>query len=132
MENFSDLSQRIINSSQQPLEIPRVPDSLLRPKTYVGQLLILGNGFDRQCGLESSYADFYNDRYPSDVIDKILEIGTSYDISSVGSIYRFNIWDYILVYYFKFKSNESPYEQWSSIEDIIEMVVDDQLSLNIF
>ncbi|WP_192815952.1 AbiH family protein [Oenococcus oeni] len=104
----------------------------MRPKTYVGQLLILGNGFDRQCGLESSYADFYNDRYPSDVIDKILKIGTDYDISSVGSIYRFNIWDYILVYYFKFKSNESPYEQWSSIEDIIEMVVDDQLSQKIF
>jgi hypothetical protein len=29
----------------------------------VENLLIIGNGFDLQCGLESSYKDFYEYRY---------------------------------------------------------------------
>ncbi len=27
------------------------------------ETLVIGNGFDLQCGLKSKYSDFYNDRY---------------------------------------------------------------------
>lgn len=34
------------------------------------QLLILGNGFDKGCGLKSDYSDFFNERFSK--IDKNL------------------------------------------------------------
>ena len=54
------------------------------------QLLILGNGFDKACGLNSDYSDFFNERFSK--IDKKSIINTllRHKPNNHGSIRNFN------------------------------------------
>lgn len=49
---MSDLSEKISKSKTH----------LLNPKSNDHQLIILGNGFDLECGLNSKFSDFMKDR----------------------------------------------------------------------
>ncbi|MBD5099722.1 MAG: hypothetical protein HDT29_00215 [Clostridiales bacterium] len=74
------------------------------------QLLILGNGFDLQCGLRSSYEDFFN----SEIID---DISKNFHLQKMkpGCV---GFWETLLFYYYKQIGN-SKYD-WCDIETIIK------------
>ncbi|MFT8728654.1 MAG: AbiH family protein [Oenococcus oeni] len=100
----------------------------------LGQLIIIGNGFDLQCNLKSSYADFYKDRYEDPIRQKLLNINTgtyfNKEFSSLDC--GINVWDYILNVYFEFKNEQKPVKQWSSIEEIIELVINNHVARDMF
>ncbi|MDN6968367.1 hypothetical protein FCS83_07350 [Oenococcus sp. UCMA 17063] len=107
-----------------------VPDKL----NVTGQLIIIGNGFDLQCKLKSSYLDFYEDRYKGSIQQKLFEINAGTDLKTEfhsldGSL---NIWDYILNGYFEVKNDKNPVKQWSSIEEIIELVINNHVAKDMF
>ncbi|MDE7050466.1 MAG: bacteriophage abortive infection AbiH family protein [Lactobacillus sp.] len=56
------------------------------------QLIVLGNGFDIACGLDSSYETFFKKRFaeanPQLIIDKLMK----YKPNNHGSILNFNVY----------------------------------------
>ncbi len=76
----------------------------------VKQLLILGNGFDLQCGLRSSYEDFFN----SVIIDNI---GKGFGLQQMKPDCT-GFWETLLFYYYR-RNGNSRYK-WCDIEKIIK------------
>lgn len=75
------------------------------------QLLILGNGFDLQCGLKSSYNDFFRNT----ILDTISE-NFGLKQTNPGMVYGF--WEHLLFEYYQ-KYGEQNY-RWCDIEKIIK------------
>ncbi|KGH64585.1 hypothetical protein X291_09015 [Oenococcus oeni IOEB_C23] len=107
---------------------------LLDKLNVTGQLIIIGNGFDLQCKLKSSYVDFYEDRYKGSIQQKLFEINTGTDLKREFRLLdgNLNIWDYILNGYFEVKNEGNPVKQWSSIEEIIELVINNHVAKDMF
>ena len=115
-------------------------------------LLILGNGFDLSCNLKSSYADFFKDRWSSDVIDYLRDLESEFYLickneqtksdeyfdayEEAGEYYallanipnNMNVWDLII-----FFGRDSSPELWSDVEyRILAFLINDfstQISL---
>lgn len=74
------------------------------------QLLILGNGFDMHCGLNSSYKDFFR----SSILDTI---GEPFGLKQLQSGVS-GFWEALLLEYYKF--NDKDDYNWCDIETIIK------------
>ena len=97
-------------------------------------LLIIGNGFDLNCGLKSSYLDYYRhllktNKWLKESIDKLLEAKEKDDIraSELKNLFHINenftIWDLIFILY-DWATNRLETEQtWQDIESIINYAV---------
>lgn len=74
------------------------------------KLLILGNGFDLQCGLQSRYQEFFN----QEIIDKSTEGFGIIQLKSGVS----GFWEKLLLEYRKVNGDKD--YKWCSVEDIIK------------
>lgn len=74
------------------------------------QLLILGNGFDLHCGLQSSYKDFFQ----SKILDAIGERFALLQMKAEA----FGFWEALLLEYYKIYRNDN--YNWCDIETIIK------------
>ncbi|GFH42278.1 hypothetical protein Hs30E_08290 [Lactococcus hodotermopsidis] len=83
------------------------------------QLIILGNGFDLRRDLKSSYADFYRDRYESQLYkDKIGYLKSVNGEKFENLDFDLNIWDIILC-----EIEEVRNAYWKDIEEVIRKYV---------
>lgn len=74
------------------------------------QLLILGNGFDRQCGLDSDYKSFFR----QEILDTTTENFKVYKMQAGVS----GFWEELLFgYYIVYKNTDY---KWSDVETIIK------------
>lgn len=85
--------------------------------SYWGQLLILGNGFDLQCGLKSSFTDFYKPRKTMvDLFNRELHRVLTIKRKAQLDLGELTVWDLML---------DSPLNNWCDIEKTIEDWVTD-------
>lgn len=75
------------------------------------QLIVLGNGFDLECGLPSRFANFYNEREPH--LEEWLEADKNAEES-----HHINIWDYI------FRKEKINNPSWEDVESVIQKWVE--------
>lgn len=88
---------------------------MTRSDSY-SQIIVIGNGFDKACGLPSSYDEYFNNRFQKyDVDGKILpslqkavEEGKTEDIPS--------LWDFLFA---AFHDEETPFPRWMDVESAI-------------
>ena len=78
----------------------------------IPQLLILGNGFDKHCGLNSEYIEFFNKAILDTIGENFKLIQIKRDIADAG------FWENLLVQYYKEK--EVFDNKWCAVETIIK------------
>ncbi|MEC9485519.1 MAG: AbiH family protein [Candidatus Izemoplasma sp.] len=95
-------------------------------------IVVLGNGFDLQCGLKTTYKDFFENRYKDMAfkkLNKILENNELFNLrkyfdeydKSIFSVITF--WDLVFMYENILKRNDG----WSYIEEIISKYLSENL-----
>lgn len=95
----------------------------------MAQLLILGNGFDLQCGLKSSYKDFFESCIKNKY-DK--EYSYLFDTSVIHYVIQdviqelifnksINFWEIVL--YLHYKKNLNDTYKWCDVEKIIKEIL---------
>lgn len=80
------------------------------------QIIVIGNGFDKACGLPSSYGEYFNDRFQKYEVDgkvlpslqKAVEKEELEDIPS--------LWDLLFA---AFHDEETPFPRWMDVESAI-------------
>lgn len=91
------------------------------------QLLILGNGFDKACGLKSDYSDFFNERFSK--IDKKSIINTllRHKPNNHGSIRNFNVYG---LGDQKFYNFDGKYENKVNYFDLLFIATQEYIQMN--
>jgi len=82
------------------------------------QWLILGNGFDLQAGLKSTFADFYSSRYN---LNKIDLINYNWKDNLLKNRDHISIWDLLICTYLQ--NNSDSLRDWKDVEGIIKEVL---------
>lgn len=82
------------------------------------QWLILGNGFDLQAGLKSTFTDFYTSRYN---LNKIDQINHKWQETLLNNRDHISIWDLLICTYLQNKSDSL--RDWKDVEGIIKDVL---------
>lgn len=82
------------------------------------QWLILGNGFDLQAGLKSTFTDFYSSRYNLNKVDHIYH---NWEETLLYDRNHISIWDLLICTYLQNKSDSL--RDWKDVEGIIKDVL---------
>ena len=77
----------------------------------VKQLVILGNGFDLACGLNSTYDEFFKERFEKVDTDKIIDTLLAHKPNSHGSALNLKVYGLNPVFK-KFTDNLNPDENY--------------------
>ncbi|CAK1237642.1 hypothetical protein R55210_AODCCCNP_00668 [Fructobacillus fructosus] len=77
------------------------------------QLLVLGNGFDLNVGLKSSFSDYFNQRFPN-IGDEVNDVNQHELIESS----EYNIWD-IIVRFIRNYQRGFELNNWSDLEKLL-------------
>lgn len=80
------------------------------------QIIVIGNGFDKACGLPSSYGEYFNDRFQKyEVGGKILpSLQKAIEEEGIGDIP--SLWDLLFA---AFHDEETPFPRWMDVESAI-------------
>lgn len=103
---LSDITENFEQAKEPSFRLDEVANSFRREWQ---QLIVLGNGFDLQCGLKSRFRDFFEPRFEK--IKSVSEYGNEYwktFISNNG----LTLWDFIL--------RENDKSLWCDVEGTIE------------
>lgn len=110
--------------------------------SYESRVIVIGNGFDLNCKLKSSYEDFFeysckNDSFYKKLeqISKVVLKGKTVLIDNLSSIVRNisfnkndgNIWD---VYFYFYSKIISDLNEWCNVEDAIKNSLDKKFTFN--
>lgn len=100
----------------------------------IKQIIIIGNGFDINCGLQSSYKDFFKWRFDrlkksTEFDDKLKEIENHFNNEDnynsehliIAKTQDISLWDFI--FWYAKDCFEEELEKWKDVEDVIYSVV---------
>lgn len=82
------------------------------PKPYLHQLLVLGNGFDLECGLQTRFYHFFDPRI--EALDN-QDWKTTGELEGLGYAATPTVWDFLL--------RSKMYAPWYSVEDAVNDLV---------
>lgn len=91
-------------------------------------IVIIGNGMDLSCKLESTYSDFFNDRYDEKIINYFK--GQTQNIRGLPKymLDEYNLLDFVLLSTIKVNGEIT---EWNDIESEILNILSDDYSINI-
>lgn len=92
-----------------------------KESTVHRQLIIIGNGFDRQCGLKSTFADYFANRFgkASEAFEKMQFPILPGKGKNRNRMDPKNLWNLIFAYYASDNGREDQQDSWSNVEQII-------------
>ncbi|MCV3296250.1 bacteriophage abortive infection AbiH family protein [Oenococcus kitaharae] len=103
----------------------------------LNQLIIIGNGFDLNCGLKSQYKDFFEKRYVpttnKDTYNMVIRSNAAYDLEGFKKhcqnldMTRWTAWDFIIINILYCQEDSNLGNKWSDFEGLISSLLKDSL-----
>lgn len=85
------------------------------------QWLILGNGFDLQAGLKSTFADFYKRRYYLNNLNENNSINHNWEDNLLKNKKQSSVWDLLICTYLE--NNFDSLQNWKDVESVIKEIL---------